>query len=160
MPQGLPLLPTRSGTHVEKAAVVETLEATVQGYGEEIVGSNGGRLYGGHSFRVAGAQRLASLGVDVIKIMVMARWAGETILRYVKEAPLDSLPDEVLALEGKRNLVHLINKFADGAESLSGRMEGLEAQLQKIIAEKEALVACSHHCIIRHRSSSKVAAAQ
>ena len=77
----------------------------------------------------------------MIKIMVLARWAGETVLRYVKDAPLENLPAEVLALEGKRDLVRLISKFADGAEALSGRMEGLEAQLQKVIAEKEALVA-------------------
>ena len=61
--------------------------------------------------------------------MVLARWSGETVLRYVKDAPLENLPSEVLALEGKRDLVKLISKCADGAEALSGRMEFLEAQI-------------------------------
>ena len=81
-----------------------------------MVGNNGGRLFGGHSFRVTGAQRLASLGVEIVKIMVMARWSGETVLRYIKEAPVDSLPEEVLALESRRDLVKNVGKLADGAE--------------------------------------------
>ena len=35
--------------------------------------------------------------------MVMARWAGEAVLRYVREAPLESLPAEVVALEDRRS---------------------------------------------------------
>ena len=48
---------------------------------------------------------MAALGVEVIKIMILARWSGDTVLRYIKDAPLANLPNEVLALEGKRDLV-------------------------------------------------------
>ena len=76
LPEDLPFFPTLEGQPVNKAVVVAALEATVQAYGDPITQPNGSRLLGGHSFRVTGAQQLAALGVDVIKIMVLARWAG------------------------------------------------------------------------------------
>ena len=54
---------------------------------------------------------------------------------------MSNLADEVLALEGKKDLVKLISKFADGAESLSGRIEELESQLTRVAAEREAATA-------------------
>ena len=141
LPDDLPLFPDQSGQPMDKAAIVEALEATVSLYGEAIQSAAGLRLFGGHSFRVTCAQRLASLGVELIKIMVLARWAGDTILRYVREAPLSNLADEVLALEGKRDVVKLISKFADGAEALSGRIDELESQLTRVAAERAATVA-------------------
>ena len=66
----------------------------------------------------------------VVKIMVLARWTGETVLRYIREAPLAHLADEVNALEGKRNLLALSDKLADGAEKLTGKVQDLEDQLR------------------------------
>ena len=57
--QSLPLFPDKLGKVADKAKVVLALEATVKGYGEPIIGPSGTRLFGGHSFRVTGAQRLA-----------------------------------------------------------------------------------------------------
>ena len=80
------------------------MEAIVISGGGIVCGPSGTGLFGGHSLRVAGAQRLASLGVEVVKIMVLARWSGSTVFRYTKEAPLDSLPKDVKALgETKRH---------------------------------------------------------
>ena len=67
-----PLFPNVEGKVVSKLAVAEALEATVSGYGDAIRGHNGGKLLGGHSFRVTGAQLLAALGGAVVKIMVLA----------------------------------------------------------------------------------------
>jgi hypothetical protein len=72
--------------------------------------------------------------------MVMARWAGETVLRYVKEAPIDNLPDEVLALEGKRDLLRTLTKLADGAETLTSKVSDLEAQLVVLKKQKDEQV--------------------
>jgi hypothetical protein len=85
---------------------------------------------------VTGAQRLASLGVDVIKIMVLARWAGDTVLRYIKDAPLDNPHEEVVALEGKRNLVKMVERMADGAEALTGKVDDLVSQIAKHVTER------------------------
>lgn len=97
--------PTRQGVPPAKSAILAALEATVEAYGGQVAQPSGARLLGGHSLRVTRAQRLAALGVDVVKIMVLARWAGESVLRYIRDAPLDNLPDEVKALEDKRNLL-------------------------------------------------------
>jgi hypothetical protein len=137
LPTALPLFPTASGRHVDKAIVISALEATIQAYGEPVVSTTGGRLYGGHSFRVTGAEKLASLGLEVIKIMVLARWAGETILRYVREAPLANLSHEVAQLEKRRDLVTTLGLVADGAETISSKISNLEQQLEALIRNKK-----------------------
>ena len=88
MLHSLPLFPDKHGKVANKATVILALEATVKGYGEPTVGANGSRLLGGHSFRVTGAQKLAAAGVEIIKIMVLARWSSEVVLRYVKDLSL------------------------------------------------------------------------
>lgn len=137
LPPKLPLFPQANGRHMDKAAVVEALEATVIAYGGRVRSPTGTRLFGGHSFRVSGAQMLAALGIEVVKIMVLARWAGETVLRYIREAPLAHLAEEVKALEGKRNLLSLFDKLADGAEKLTGKVQDLETQLLHLQREKK-----------------------
>ena len=98
---------------------------------ETIHALSGSKMRGGHSFRVSGAQRLASLGMDVIKIMVFARWAGGTVLRY-KDAPLGNLPSEVLTLEDKRELVKLVEEIADGAEAITGKVSEIDEQVKRL----------------------------
>ena len=99
---------------------------------ETIHALSGSKLRGGHSFRVTSAQRLASLGMDVITIMVFARWAGGNVLRYIKDAPLGNLPSEVLTLEDKRELVKLVEKIADGAEAITGKVTELDEQAKRL----------------------------
>ncbi|CAK0835747.1 unnamed protein product [Prorocentrum cordatum] len=108
----LPLFPTRTGGVCLKANIVAALEATVAAYGGAPFPS-GAKAFGGHSFRVTGAQRLAIAGMEVHKIMLHARWAGDTVLRYIREAPLENLPAEVIALEEKRSLIESLTKAQD-----------------------------------------------
>ena len=131
----LPLFPTEGGQPVARAAVIAALEATVQAYGDPIMQPNGSRLLGGHSFRVTGAQQLAALGVDMIKIMVLARWAGESVLRYVRDAPLDNLPDEVKALEEKKSLLGALEKLQDDVRNINTKVDGQAEDAAKITDE-------------------------
>jgi hypothetical protein len=135
LPADLPLFPTEDGQPVARAAVIAALEATVQAYGDPIMQPNGSRLLGGHSFRVTGAQQLAALGVDVIKIMVLARWAGESVLRYVRDAPLDNLPDEVRALEEKKSLLGALEKLQADVRNLNNKVDGQAEDAAKIADE-------------------------
>ena len=48
------------------------------------------------------------------KIMVMARWAGESVLRYVREAPLESFPADVVALEDRRSATAALRALRQG----------------------------------------------
>jgi hypothetical protein len=98
-------------------------------------------LLGGHSFRVSGAQRLAALGVEVAKIMIMARWAGESVLRYVREAPLETLPKEVIALEEQRNLVTTLRALRKEVHELSTKVVDTEAAGEVKVKNLEARIA-------------------
>ena len=88
---------------------------------------------------MTGAQRLAAAGVEIIKIMVLARWAGEVVLRYVKDAPLVGLSEQVKSLEDKKDLATLLTKAADGAENLNTKLGNIEGRLQELIIEQETL---------------------
>jgi hypothetical protein len=135
LPEGLPLFPTAAGVPAAKTAIVEALETTVQAYGAPVALPNGAKLLGGHSFRVTGAQRLAALGVEVVKIMVLARWAGETVLRYIRDAPLDNLPAEVRALEEKRNLFTALEKLQAEVRGIDSKVDAQKGEAERIAHE-------------------------
>ena len=133
-PDDLPFFPTRAGAVAIKTDKVGTLELNVRATGAPVATECGGCLLGWHSFRVTGAQRLAALGVDISKIMVMARWAGDQVLRYIREAPLENLPLEVQALEERRSANATLNAIRLELESVrskaaeSGRERGTRAE--------------------------------
>ena len=66
-------------------------------------------------------------GVEVVKIMVLARWAGEAVLRYVREAPLDTLPAEVKDLEEKHSMLAALERLQADMHGLDARVEGRHA---------------------------------
>ena len=136
LPADLPLFPTKAGTHADKSVITTCLEKTVEAYGGAVAGPTGKRLLGGHSFRVSGAQRLASIGVEVVKIAILARWSSNVVLRYVREAPLDNIADEVKALESKRDLLRHIKMLCNGAAALDTKLGNLEAQLQQLALDR------------------------
>ena len=69
LPSSLPLFATTDGEVCIKAAIIQCLEATLSAFGVSTVAETSLRLSGGHSFRVAGAQRLATFGVEIAKII-------------------------------------------------------------------------------------------
>lgn len=74
-----------------KEAVVAIFEQLGSLMGQPLAGDSGLRLFGGHTPRVTGAQAFAAMGVEVNKNRILARRSGDTILRYVADAPLRSL---------------------------------------------------------------------
>ena len=108
-----PLFPTSLGKFAAKASVVATFEQLGTACGQPLMSDEGLRLFGGHTPRVTGAQLYVAHGVEVNKVRVLARHSGDTILRYVQDAPLRSLrsdlglppsgmPDKVTLPLGKR----------------------------------------------------------
>lgn len=91
----LPLFPTVNGTVVEKKEVVLAIEALAKMSGQEVVDSDGASRYGGQSLRVTGAQYLASIVIEILKIQVLARWESDVVLRYVHKAPLAAIVTDV-----------------------------------------------------------------
>ena len=153
MLHSLPLFPDRHGKVATKATVILALEATVRGYGGPTVGANGSRLHGGHSFRVTGAQKLAAAGVEIIKIMVLARWSSEVVLRYVKDAPLVGLSEQVKTLEDKKDLARLLAKASDDADLLGAKIHDIEAKLKEIT---EAQSEWAKRCEVSRSSSGSL----
>lgn len=90
-----PLFPNVKGAMPSKATVVTLFEAIGTLLHQALWSNEGIRLFGGHSARVTGAQLFAALGIDVNKIRILARHSGETIMRYVQDAPLRSLRSDL-----------------------------------------------------------------
>ena len=63
--------------------------------GQPLFSSEGMRLFGGHTPRVTGAQTFAAMGIEVNKLRILARHSGDTIMRYVADAPLRSLRSDL-----------------------------------------------------------------
>jgi len=102
-----PLFPTLNGEVASKTAVVQTFEALATNL-ELPLERDGARLFGGHTARVSGAQFLAGIGLEVPKIQLLARWASLIVLRYVAEAPLAAITDNMKTL--------LRDKLGQGSE--------------------------------------------
>jgi hypothetical protein len=106
---------------------VESFEAIGTRCGQPLVSEKGVRLFGGHTPRVTGAQLLAALGIEVMKIRIMARHSGEQILRYVAEAPLRTLRSDLGLLP---NGGHDAQPFGPGTRS--GIPAAMRARLRKL----------------------------
>ena len=107
-----------------KAAMVQAfrLVAEKAGYDSQQV-----KALTGHALRSTGAQHLARMGVEFYKIQLYCRWGSETILRYLRDAPLeesetwlsgDTNPDFDMGelVEQTVNTVQVINKEVDKKE--------------------------------------------
>ena len=91
----LPLFPDHHGRVVTKADMITTIENLAKVLGEDLVNDNGSKRFGGHTPRVTGARYWASIGLEMFKIQILARWGSPVILRYVAEAPLQSITMDV-----------------------------------------------------------------
>ena len=79
----MPLFPTEAGGRITKTSAVATIVEIVSRLGTPTRCDNsGGQLYGGHSLRTGGAQYLAGLGVDPLRIQAMGRWRSSLVIRY------------------------------------------------------------------------------
>ena len=98
-PDAVPLFPTQDGHRTTKSAAIATITKLATMIGQPtICPSSGGQLLGGHSLRTGGAQTLAGLGVDPMRIQSwddgVVVWSSVT--RWPKEAPaLPTIPSEV-----------------------------------------------------------------
>ena len=83
-----PLFPDSQGNVAQKSALVTALEDLMGSLAEPILDPAGRRRYGGHSCRVSGSRFWASLGMELQKLHIFARWGSDVILRYVSDSPL------------------------------------------------------------------------
>ena len=91
LPPGLPFFPSLKGEAVTKESVVKTIKEWHRRAGLSVVDADGSELLGGHSLRTGGAVLLASEGVHIYQIELMARWKSAMLIHYAKTAPLKKM---------------------------------------------------------------------
>ena len=128
---GLPLFPTAEGTTTDKEKVVATIEKAAAMLGEPLRDEFNNRLYGGHSLRVMGAQWMAALGISLLVIQLIARWASEVVLRYVAEAPLQSVTATYRRAQLGRGLQAVLDMAVSDQEDLKQELPGLKSDIRK-----------------------------
>ena len=65
--------------------------------------------------------------------MVLARWAGESVLRYIRDAPLANLTAEVVELEAKRSVLGAIEDLHGELKAVSRGIEEQKAANEEAI---------------------------
>ena len=100
-----------------RKAIVQTVLSLAQSLGLPSHTLSGALRFTGHSFRVTGAIFLASSGIDVWRIQLHGRWGSDTVLRYVRLAPLGNS----LALEASlgRDLTEVRTAILDAKATLA-----------------------------------------
>ena len=120
---------------VSKEDVVEAVNSIAEALGETTVTEEGKNRFGGHSMRVSGARWLGSIGVEIAKIMIFARWVSMVVLRYVEETPILTLSEQVRSLVDKSGLDKTLRMFETQVRSMRAEADD-HAKLIKEISEK------------------------
>ena len=89
--QDMPLFPDALGRVCSKQSIVDSICQLAVDAGLPVSDALGRPLFGGHSMRISGARWLASFGVEIRKIQVLARWDSDVVLHYIKTAPMASI---------------------------------------------------------------------
>ena len=134
----IPLFPSAIGEVVQKRMVVDTVESVASRLGLSVFNEAGDRLFGGHIFRIVGARRLASIGIEEHVICLLARWSSSVVLRYIKEAPLTQVTTqykEKAAAHGEDKLslglridtvLQMVRQLAEGHEKQNLELASLQ----------------------------------
>ena len=97
-----PLVPTDDGLHHSKADMVQGFRSVIQAAGVPLTRKDESNIdshrFHGHVLRISGAQFLYRIGLTFAQIQLQGRWASNTVLRYLQQAPLLGLSED--AAEG------------------------------------------------------------
>ena len=95
----------------------------------------GDRLLGGHSCRVIGARMLSAMGIELMVIMLLARWGSAVVLRYVQDAPLAALTNSYNELVAKSAMPDLIRNLSSDFGELSRLFKAQTSHLEDLQRE-------------------------
>ena len=137
----LPLFPTEEGAVCDKSKVVETFESLGALCGLPVTDPLGRRAFGGHSARVSGARWLASTGLEIVKLAVLARWSSNVVVRYVSDAPLHRVTADC------RRLLH--------GEILSKVLERMWNEISQGKRQLEEFDSLLRNCLIQEAPKPK-----
>eukprot|EP00435_Cladocopium_sp_Y103_P041955 s490_g11.t1 len=120
----LPFFPTVEGCTVEKLRMVDTLEMMHQQVGLTSTDEDGHRQIGGHSLRLAGSRMLASAGLHVYQIELMARWRSPMLLHYAQTAPLTRITEELADATSRKCMSEKFDRFREEFRRLEKDLKG------------------------------------
>ena len=138
-PAHLSLFPSCSGGVLSKDSVVTCFERAATALGEPLRDTMGRRRYGGHSGRVSGARYLGSIGVELYKLAILARWASDTILQYVKMAPMRTLTDDCKRLLTGTTIDKVVADVRASIGADSAKLQVLDSNLRYCISQQAAI---------------------
>ncbi|CAK0892373.1 unnamed protein product, partial [Prorocentrum cordatum] len=119
--------PSALGGHVvAKEKIVDLIEALAELLNLPLVDHSGGRRFGGRTFRVSGAQHLASIGIPLMVIQLLARWSSQVIMRYVSEAPFAVVGAECRRRNATLSLEAIATRSEGDARAFKDRLARVE----------------------------------
>ena len=138
LPPGLPFFPTSKGEAAAKETVVETLKVWHCRAGLAVKDSDGNELMGGHAMRTGGAVLLASEGVHLYQIELMARWKSAMLVHYAKTAPLKKMSRDYVRNKVQQELRSRLDELAQALEEVKRHGAAKPTQLERaeFIAER------------------------
>eukprot|EP00435_Cladocopium_sp_Y103_P067877 s392_g30.t1 len=133
-----PLVPDPQGLVMTKADMVDMFRRTIAATGTAVDRPDDRNVlvprYGGHVFRVSGAQFLCHQQVPISTIQLLGRWTSNAIERYLQAAPLVQLHNVApVALQG---ISPAAPAFGDGGLAPVSREEPTESSAV-CVEEKE-----------------------
>lgn len=135
----LPFFPTNEGKAVAPEVMVALVEYLAEQTGEAIISPSGHRKFGKHSWRSTGAVYLSSLGLELFKLQLLARWSSAIVLHYARTAPLAELTTSVARLQSHRSLDDVLSTMRSSIDSLTTQIGTLDVCTAQHINEESSL---------------------
>ena len=85
----------------------------------------------GHVLRCSGAQYMARVGIEFYKIQLFCRWGSETILRYLRDVPLEDSPQWLNQATDKNSLEEIVQTASDLVREYSPKVA--VSEIEKVI---------------------------
>ena len=108
--------------------MVDLVDELARWSGEDVLTPEGQRRYGKHSFRSTGAVYLSSIGIELLKIQMLARWASTIITHYTRLAPLRSITADFKRAVLKNEATRAIADKSASAPSSSSDKTNVKGQ--------------------------------
>ena len=171
-----PLFPDAEGNMVSATAMIALVDELAVRSGESVTNADGLRRFGRHSWRSTGAVWLTgTMGIEVLKVQMMARWSSPVVTHYTRLAPLKAITSDFRkAMEKKegskaqdRNTLAMersVKKLTTqllAYEAELNEMKGLLKKLEKNGVVKKFVtnrVTGIKHRILTHYDDARIAA--
>jgi len=137
LPKGLPFFPDLNGSTVTKEKMVESFNMVVSKTGKNVKNERGQHVYSGHTLRVTGARFLAGIGMEIMVLMLLARWGSQVVLRYVQDAPLKACTSTTRDLLAKLTMMDTLTKITDKMEENTRAVKSWQEKIDELSQVKE-----------------------